>query len=186
MDDIVKVCKRNFGEKHVSVKKWKKKHEFFDANRVVLNPNKVQTDFEFIVFAKKSEKSVFNNIMQPYIENGVLREKPSSLPEIFDCFGTTSSAKDEIEEIFGRRDYFSTPKPVKLLKELIRATTNRDSIVIDFFAGSGTTGHAVFELNREDRGSRKFILVSNSESDICRNVTMKRMDSIGVEYTALC
>ncbi|MBP5591464.1 leucine-rich repeat protein [bacterium] len=186
LDDIVKVCKRNFGEKHVSVKKWKKKHEFFDANRVVLNPNKVQTDFEFIVFAKKSEKSVFNNIMQPYIENGVLREKPSSLPEIFDCFGTTSSAKDEIEEIFGRRDYFSTPKPVKLLKELIRATTNRDSIVIDFFAGSGTTGHAVFELNREDRGSRKFILVSNSESDICRNVTMKRMDSIGVEYTALC
>lgn len=186
LDDVVKVCDRIFGEKNVSVKKWKKKHEFFDANRVVLNPNKVQTDFEFIVFAGKSEKSVLNSIMQPYIENGVLHEKPSPIPEIFDCFGTTSSAKDEIAEIFGRRDYFSTPKPVKLMKELVRATTKSDSIVMDFFAGSGTTGHAVFELNKEDNGNRHFILISNSESDICRNVTMKRMDSIGAEYTALC
>ncbi len=186
LDDIVKVCKRIFGEMNVSVKKWKKKHEFFDVNRVVLNPNKIQTDYEFIIFVRKSEKSVLNKIMQPYLENGKLKETLSGVPEIFDCFGTTSSAKDEIAEIFGRRDYFSTPKPVKLIKELVRATTNRDSVVVDFFAGSGTTGEAVVELNREDGGCRKFILVSNSESDICRNVTMKRMDIAGAEYTALC
>lgn len=186
LDDVVKVCVGIFGEKNVSVRKWKKKHEFFDANRVVLNPNKIQTDYEFIVFVRKSEKSVLNKIMQPCIDNGKLRETLSDVPEIFDCFGTTSSAKDEIAQIFGRRDYFSTPKPVKLMKELVRATTNSDSLVLDFFAGSGTTGQAVFELNGEDNGNRHFILISNSESDICRNVTMKRMDSIGVEYTALC
>ena len=186
LDDIVKVCRRIFGSNNVSIKKWKKKHEFFDANRVVLNPNKPQTDYEFIIFVRKSEKSVLNKIMRPYLENGELHETLSDIPEIFDCFGTTSSAKDEIARIFGKRDYFSTPKPLKLMKELIRATTDRDSVVLDFFAGSGTTGEAVVELNREDGGCRKFILVSNSESNICRNVTMKRMDSVGAEYTALC
>lgn len=53
-------------------------------------------------------------------------------PDDFDCFGTTSSAKDEIADIFGKREYFSTPKPVKLIKELLRATTDKSSIVMDF------------------------------------------------------
>lgn len=124
---------------------------------------------------RKSKLAVFNDVMQPYIENGTLKEHPSSFPEVFDCFGTTSSAKDEIKEIFGRRDYFSTPKPLKLMKELIRATTNKDSIVMDYFAGSGTVGQACMELNTEDGGNRTFVLVCNSESDICRNVTYKRV-----------
>ena len=105
----------------------------------------------------------------------VLKEKESDVPEVFDCFGTTSSAKDEIKSLFGKREYFSTPKPLKLMKELIRATTSGDSLILDFFAGSGTTGHACFELNAEDGGSRKFILVSNKESDICETVTDKRL-----------
>ena len=185
LDDIVAVCKKIFGPQNVSVKKWKTKHEFFDVNRVVRNPDKVQTEYEYIVFAAKSEESKLNKIMQPYLKNGVLHENEARVPEVFDCFGTNSSAKDEIEQLFGRRDYFSTPKPVKLIKELVRATTKPDSIVLDFFAGSGTTGHAVKQLNNEDGGARTFILVSNSESNICRNVTIKRMDVIGAEYKAL-
>ena len=94
---------------------------------------------------------------------------------MFRCFGTNSSAKDEIKEIFGDRTYFQTPKPLKLLKELVRATTNKDSIVLDFFAGSGTTGHAVIDLNKEDNGNRKYILISNNESNICKDVTLKRI-----------
>ena len=174
-NNLFKICKSIFGDELVSLHRWKKKHEFFDTNRVVLNPNKKQTDYEFIIIARKSEESKFNKIHQPYIEDGKLKEKEGVIPETFDCFGTTSSAKDEINEIFGRRDYFSTPKPVKLMKELIRATTSNDSIVMDYFAGSGTVGQAVVELNREDEGNRKFILVSNSESNICKNVTVKRM-----------
>jgi len=123
--------------------------------------------------------------MQPYIENGVLKERTSDIPQIFDCFGTTSSAKDEIKELFGSREYFSTPKPLKLMKELMRATTNKNSIVIDYFAGSGTVGHACVELNREDKGNRKFILISNDESNICRNVTKKRLDLMSADYEFL-
>ena len=81
-------------------------------------------------------------------------------------------------EIFGRRDYFQTPKPLKLIKELIRATSNKDSIVLDYFAGSGTTGHAVVELNNEDNGNRKYILISNDESNICQDVTLKRIQKV--------
>lgn len=184
-NNLFKICKSIFGDELVSLHRWKKKHEFFDTNRVVLNPNKKQTDYEFIIIARKSEESKFNKIHQPYIENGVLKEKEGTIPETFDCFGTTSSAKDEINEIFGRRDYFSTPKPVKLMKELVRATTSKDSIVMDYFAGSGTVGQAVVELNREDEANREFILVSNSESNICKNVTVKRIERMLVNFKTL-
>ena len=58
---------------------------------------------------------------------------------------------------------FSFPKPVLLINFLINMISKKDSIILDFFAGSGTTGHAVMELNKEDGGNRKFILVTNNE-----------------------
>lgn len=169
------LCVSIFGKDLVTIHKWKKKHELFDANRVVLNPNKVQTDFEYIILCKKTSRAKLGKLMQPYIENDTLKEKESCVPEVFDCFGTTSSAKDEIKELFGKRDYFSTPKPLKLMKELIRATTSPTSIVLDFFAGSGTVGHACLALNAEDGGQRNFILISNNESNICEEVTDRRL-----------
>ncbi len=183
-NNLFKLCKSLFGDAFVSMHKWKKKHPYFDVNRVVLNPNKKQTDYEYIIICKMSD-SVFNLIKQPYLENNLLKEKESGIPEVFDCFGTTSSAKDEINALFGRRDYFSTPKPLKLMTELLRATSSKNSIVLDFFAGSGTVGHAVEILNKEDGGSRKYILISNSESNICRNVTVKRMELINSKFIFL-
>ena len=185
VEDLSNLCRQIFDDNLVAVHRWKKKHPFFDVNRVVLNPNKIQTDFEFIIICRKSEKAVLKPIKQPYIENGELKEKDGEIPETFDCFGTTSSAKDEINELFGRRDYFSTPKPVKLLKELARATTEKDSVVMDFFAGSGTVGQAVKELNEEDGGIRNFILISNAESNICREVNVERMKKINAEFVFL-
>lgn len=180
-DNLVGLCQTVFGKKFVEVHRWKKKHEFFDTNRVVLNHDKKQTDYEFIIICKK-ENAVFKKLMQPYIENGVLKEKEAKVPEIFDCFKTTSSAKDEIKGLFGDRTYFSTPKPLKLMKELIRATTSKDPVIMDFFAGSGTVGQACHELNREDDGQRNFILVSNSESNICRKIAKVRLEKTGVDY----
>ncbi|MDD4070372.1 MAG: DNA methyltransferase, partial [Candidatus Izemoplasmatales bacterium] len=58
--------------------------------------------------------------------------------------------------------------------------SNKDSIILDFFAGSGTVGHAVIDLNKEDNGKRKYILISNNESNICRDVTLKRMQMVDV------
>ena len=185
LENLVELTKSIFVKGSVSVHLWKKKHPYFDVNRVVLNPNKKQTDFENIIVCSKTSKSSLGIINQPFIENNVLREKYAEFPEVFDCFGTTSSAKDEIKELFGDREYFSTPKPVKLVKELVRATTNKDSIVLDFFAGSGTLGQAVLELNNEDGGNRSFILISNNESDICKKVTNKRLEKKNIPHVFL-
>jgi hypothetical protein len=78
-----------------------------------------------------------------------------------------------LEEIFGTKT-FSFPKPVELIKAFLKVATNNDSIVLDSFAGSGTTGQAVLELNKEDNGSRKFILVE-LEKDIAKNITAERV-----------
>lgn len=72
----------------------------------------------------------------------------------------------------------SGKKPVKLLKQLINLSKNKDCIVLDFFAGSGSTGHAVLDLNKEDGGNRKFILCTNNENNICEEVTYKRLENI--------
>lgn len=176
VEELKNICLRYFDSSLVSIHRWKKKHPYFDTNRVVLNPNKVQTDYEFIIICKKTLDAKFKLIKQPYIVDNHLEEKESEVPDTFDCFGTTSSAKDEIKEIFGSRDFFSTPKPVKLMKELIRATTQKDSIIVDYFAGSGTTGQAADDLNYEDDGNQVFVLVSNSESDICKKITNKRLN----------
>ena len=181
VDNLSKLCGDVFGSDLVKVYKWKKLHGFFDGNRDV-NPNKKVVLYEYIIICRKSEKAILNKIMQPYIEDGTLKERIGDIPEVFDCFGTTSSAKDEIAELFGRRNYFSTPKPLKLMKELIRSTTSKNSIVMDYFAGSGTVGHACIELNKEDNGNRKFILVCNNESNICENVTSKRLDKVNADY----
>jgi len=174
---LTNLSKDIFGKSNVMVSKWKKLHPKFDINRDV-NPNKKKVLYEYIILCKKNKNSILNNIMQPYFDGDKLKEKESSWPKIWDCFGTTSSAKDEIAKLFGDRKAFSTPKPVKLIKEFVRATTNKDSIVLDFFAGSGTVGQAVVELNKEDNGNRKVILISNNESNICRNITLKRMNMI--------
>ena len=82
---------------------------------------------------------------------------------IIDRMGTSTSAKEELKFIFGNRDVFDTPKPGKIIKELVRCSTHPDDFILDFFAGSGTTGDAVMQMNVEDGGHRKFILVQWDE-----------------------
>jgi adenine-specific DNA-methyltransferase len=70
---------------------------------------------------------------------------------------------------------FGYPKPVALLEELVRWAGPKDSVVLDYFAGSGTTGHAVADLNHKDGGSRQFILVTNNENNIFDEATYPRI-----------
>ena len=78
--------------------------------------------------------------------------------------GNNQDAKKELLELFGDSEPYSTPKPTKLVKRILQiATSGQDDIVLDFFAGSGTTAHSVIELNCTDGGSRKFILVQLPE-----------------------
>jgi adenine-specific DNA-methyltransferase len=72
--------------------------------------------------------------------------------------GSTREAAEEMKEIFGNAD-FQTAKPTRFVRRILEIATDEDSIILDSFAGSGTTAHAVLELNKEDGGNRKFILV---------------------------
>lgn len=70
---------------------------------------------------------------------------------------------------------FEYPKPVELVKILVDAASTKNSVVLDFFAGSGTTGQAVLRLNKEDGGARAFILCTSDENGICRKITWQRL-----------
>ena len=93
--------------------------------------------------------------------------------------GHTDEAKKEVGKILGDMTAFSTPKPVRLMERVITVASQPDSIVLDFFAGSGTTGHAVLAHNAAHSDSRrKFILCTNNENNICRNVTYERIKRV--------
>jgi len=94
--------------------------------------------------------------------------------------GTNEDAYEELENIFGVKKIFDYSKPTNLIKELLISSTyfNHTATILDFFAGSGTTGHAVMKLNAEDGGSRRFILCTNNENNICRDVTYERIKRV--------
>jgi len=77
--------------------------------------------------------------------------------------GHNQDAKKELKDLFEGNAYFDTPKPTKLIKRILHLSTSKDDIILDFFAGSGTTAHAVMALNAEDGGNRKFISVQIPE-----------------------
>lgn len=104
-----------------------------------------------------------------------------TIPTIWLDAGFSQDSAKEIKDIFNGQNSFENPKPVKLIKRIIQIATEKDSIVIDSFAGSGTTGQAVLELNKEDEGKRKFILVE-LEKNIAEKVTAKRLQKVAQGY----
>ena len=93
--------------------------------------------------------------------------------------GHTDEAKKEVGKLLGDMTAFSTPKPVRLIDRILTIASQPDSIILDFFAGSGTTGHAVLAHNVAHSDSRrKFILCTNNENNICRNVTYERIKRV--------
>lgn len=86
--------------------------------------------------------------------------------------------------IFGPQKVFDFPKAPEAVKDaLLSANLQKDGLVLDFFAGSGTTLHAVMQLNKEDSGKRQCILVTNNENNICREVTYERNKRVIEGYT---
>ena len=76
--------------------------------------------------------------------------------------GSSTQGRKDLEDILGL-NVFDNPKPVKLIKTLLQISTKKNAIILDFFAGSGTTAQAILELNEEDDGNRHFILCTNNE-----------------------
>ena len=94
-------------------------------------------------------------------------------------FGTNQRGSIEVEKLFNHR-YFDFPKPVSLLYNLLKIGSNSNSIVLDFFSGSSTTAHAVMQLNAEDRGNRKFIMVQLPE------FTGEKSEAYKAGYNTIC
>lgn len=94
--------------------------------------------------------------------------------------GNTDEAKKELKDIFGGKVPFDTPKPVRLIERILHIATRPDSIVLDSFAGSGTTAHAVLRQNRKDGGNRRFILIEMM--DYAEDVTAERVRRVITGY----
>ncbi len=95
---------------------------------------------------------------------------------VYDEVGHTDGAKKELKALFEGNIPFGTPKPTALINRILKIASDDDSIILDFFAGSGTTGHAVLKFNAEHSESkRKFILCTNNENNICEEVTYERI-----------
>lgn len=93
--------------------------------------------------------------------------------------GQTDEAKKELIAVFGGKVPFDTPKPTRLIDRIVEIASSDDSVILDFFAGSGTTGHGILKFNvAHPESQRKFILCTNNEGNICENVTYPRVKTI--------
>ena len=88
----------------------------------------------------------------------------------------------EFKAVLPTERRFSTPKPTRLIQRILQIATDKDSLVLDSFAGSGTTGHAVLKQNAEDGGTRRFLLVE-MEPGIARDITAERVRRVAAGYT---
>lgn len=192
------------------------KGEWFSSNAAAANQNKDDNKFsiqlpngdECIRNWKFSYSEFINGEVDLYFKGGnvprlkIYKSDYNALSKIqasiLSGFGSLTSAKTEIELLLGNKELFDTPKPVNLVKHLLKISTNTGGgggggdIVLDFFAGSGTTAQAVMELNKEDGGNRKFILVqldepidekkSKTAYDFCKN-TLKSQNPVISDIT---
>ena len=144
---------------------------------------------DVVVNITESQKKTISKIIED-----VQKEKPTeaqletiiklmfSEPSIVEGI-YNSDAANEIKKIFGltatreAKKLFANPKPLKLIKKIIKMATKENDLILDSFAGSGTTAQSVLELNKEDGGNRKFILVE-LEPEICKNITAQRVKKV--------
>ena len=105
----------------------------------------------------------------------------SANPTLLLNYGSTDSAAKETNiSLFNQAELFSNPKPTELLHHFIKMSTHTDSIILDFFSGSATTAHAVMQLNAEDKGHRKFIMVQLPEE------TDEKSEAYKAGYRNIC
>lgn len=124
-------------------------------------------------------QTVQSDPSKPSLDVIGFKTSASSIPTIWtDNQFLTAAGSRDIKNVFNQKVAFSFPKPVALIKEFLMRVSQKNGIVLDFFAGSGTTGQAVMELNQQDGGQRKFILCTNNENGICENVTYQRLKTV--------
>ena len=127
---------------------------------------------------KVKGRGEYDVFQKDYLPNdGIRRVKPKSF-----WFGTEFSSDTgtlEVKSILGKGS-FNNPKPLGLVEYILQQATDKNSLVLDAFAGSGTTAHAVINLNNQDGGNRKFILIE--EKEYCKTITAERVKRVGGEF----
>lgn len=134
-----------------------------------------------IRFLKKKNKNWSVQFKQRLNLEG---KKPRSMTN---DFGGTIEGKNDLFEIFGQDKIFSYPKSVQYIKILLGLISDKNVLILDFMAGSGTTGHAVLDLNKEDSGNRKFILCTNNElNGLAKELREKGMSEKEIKEHGIC
>lgn len=158
------------------LRSWAITHETFEfyykENRIIF-----PGDYDFLNISKPVLRYWKDDDMKKAGADFGLVAASTYLPS--EIVGMTQDGTKEITALFGSKK-FSFPKPVGLIKYLIEIATVRNptALILDFFAGSGTTAQAVLELNQADKGNRKFILCTNNENGICEDITYPRIKTV--------
>lgn len=140
----------------------------------VYNIGDDQFDYRYFTGPKRTTATkgkYYQGVPVDKLEDG--SEKFNPIPNFYDMAGDFGNIRHE-----GGVAFNGGKKPVKLINMYIDYFKQKSITVLDFFAGSGTTGHAVMKLNAEDGGNRRFILCTNNENNICRDVTYERIKRV--------
>ena len=157
--------------------RWGKKQKM---KTIVADPE--QAHWEFRPFDPGASWQGKSERWVPYEK---IREKSKSIGwgTWLDTYGFNADATRELKNIFGKKP-FETPKPLSLIKWIISLHADDNALVLDSFAGSGVTAHAVLDLNKEDGGNRRFIL-AEMEPQVAQNITYERIRKVAEGYTNL-
>lgn len=131
-----------------------------------------------IIFGKSGNAKPVQKV---FLKNRETKKKTAD--SWWDKYGMNEDGTTELTNIFNESKKFVHPKPTITIKHLLTLPPDKNATILDFFAGSGTTLHATMQLNKEDGGHRKCILVTNNENGICENVTYERNKRVINGYT---
>ncbi|MEW6557267.1 MAG: site-specific DNA-methyltransferase [Elusimicrobiota bacterium] len=136
----------------------------------------IKNDFVVIKKDKNEDWAVYTKQYLKVDNEGNPIEREKRPIGVIPYYSTTMANK-QLENIFHKKT-FDYSKPYLLIKYLVDRYENNNAIVLDFMAGSGTTGQSVLELNKEDKGNRQFILCTNNENNICTDVCYPRIEKV--------
>jgi len=178
----------NFIRNHDTILMYSKSHLHFEFNKEyienkdfksILKPNERVREKLLALGLNKSQQAELLKFIN--YEN---RPKRYPLEDTWNCneyddlnsIAIVSFSGEKVSKYLGT-DEFDGQKPIKLIKRILKSRKDKSAIVLDFFAGSGTTGHAVLDLNKEDGGNRKFILCTNDD-EIVKGEEYKIMSDV--------
>jgi len=152
MDDVV--MESNWRYSQLNIDKYVLNNELYITQdlyvRRIVNEPRHKTLKDLLLRVGENEEAIYSDF---------------NINDLFeDGWGTNEDGEEEVRKLFDNKSIMDYPKPSKLIKKLISSIRDTDAIVLDFFAGSGTTAHAVMDLNKEDSGNRKYILVQLPEA----------------------